>query len=98
MVLINSLRKLIPLIISNCVDRKSLPIYGDGQNVRDWLYVKDHCKALYQILKKERLEIGITLGEIMKLLILKSLKQFAQKWIKLDPFQQTKNILSLFLL
>ncbi|MDR1694382.1 MAG: dTDP-glucose 4,6-dehydratase [Lactobacillaceae bacterium] len=38
--------KLIPKIISNCVNEKDIPIYGDGKNVRDWLYVLDHCKAI----------------------------------------------------
>lgn len=39
--------KLIPLVILNALDGKSLPIYGDGQQVRDWLYVEDHARALY---------------------------------------------------
>ena len=38
--------KLIPKIISNCLEEKNIPIYGDGKNVRDWLYVLDHCKAI----------------------------------------------------
>lgn len=38
--------KLIPLIINNAKQKKSLPVYGDGMNVRDWLYVADHCKAI----------------------------------------------------
>ena len=38
--------KLIPLIIISCLNGKELPIYGDGKNIRDWLYVKDHCTAL----------------------------------------------------
>ena len=38
--------KLIPLIIKNILEGKSLPVYGDGSNVRDWLYVEDHCKAI----------------------------------------------------
>lgn len=38
--------KLIPLMIANALDDKSLPVYGDGKNVRDWLYVEDHCKAI----------------------------------------------------
>lgn len=38
--------KLIPLIINNCLTYKNLPVYGDGMNVRDWLYVEDHCKAI----------------------------------------------------
>ena len=38
--------KLIPKIISNCLAEKAIPIYGDGKNIRDWLYVLDHCKAI----------------------------------------------------
>lgn len=42
--------KLIPLIILNALEEKPLPIYGDGQNVRDWIYVEDHCAALMRVL------------------------------------------------
>lgn len=38
--------KLIPLMVINCLNDKSLPVYGEGKNVRDWLYVEDHCKAI----------------------------------------------------
>ena len=44
--------KLIPLTILNIVEEKSLPVYGDGKNVRDWLYVMDHCDALITVLEK----------------------------------------------
>jgi dTDP-glucose 4,6-dehydratase len=44
--------KLIPLIILNAIEGKPLPVYGDGKNVRDWLYVEDHCEAIWQILNK----------------------------------------------
>lgn len=43
--------KLIPLLIINCLHGKKLPIYGTGENVRDWLYVEDHCHAIDLILK-----------------------------------------------
>lgn len=46
--------KLIPLIIKNILEGKSLPVYGDGSNVRDWLYVKDHCKAIDLVVRKGR--------------------------------------------
>lgn len=46
--------KLIPLIILNALDRKPLPVYGDGSNIRDWLYVEDHARALGLILKTGR--------------------------------------------
>ncbi|OPJ65086.1 dTDP-glucose 4,6-dehydratase [Clostridium oryzae] len=44
--------KLIPLMINNCLNHKKLPIYGDGLNVRDWLYVEDHCKAIDIVINK----------------------------------------------
>ena len=47
--------KLIPLVIHNALAGKPLPIYGDGQQVRDWLYVEDHCKAIMRVLKDGRL-------------------------------------------
>ncbi|MBP3729759.1 MAG: dTDP-glucose 4,6-dehydratase [Lachnospiraceae bacterium] len=46
--------KLIPLMIANCLEDKPLPVYGQGLNVRDWLYVEDHCKAIDLILRKGR--------------------------------------------
>ena len=46
--------KLIPLVILNALEAKPLPVYGNGSNVRDWLYVDDHARALYQILQKGR--------------------------------------------
>ncbi len=49
--------KLIPLVILNCLEEKPLPIYGTGENVRDWLYVEDHCDAIYTIIENG------TLGE-----------------------------------
>jgi dTDP-glucose 4,6-dehydratase len=44
--------KLIPLMISNALEDKPLPVYGDGQQVRDWLYVEDHCRAVHAVLEK----------------------------------------------
>jgi dTDP-glucose 4,6-dehydratase len=46
--------KLIPLMILNARDGKPLPVYGDGKNVRDWLYVEDHCKAISTVLQRGR--------------------------------------------
>ena len=47
--------KLIPLVIHNALAGKALPIYGDGQQIRDWLYVKDHCSAIRRVLEAGRL-------------------------------------------
>jgi dTDP-glucose 4,6-dehydratase len=46
--------KLIPLMILNALDGKPLPIYGDGGNIRDWLYVEDHCRGIHQVLESGR--------------------------------------------
>ena len=54
--------KLIPLIINNAFSGKSLPIYGDGQNVRDWLYVGDHCSAIRTVLEHGRLGATYNVG------------------------------------
>ena len=52
------LEKFIPLVICNAIQRKQIPIYGDGSQIRDWLYVEDHCSALERVLSSG--EIGET--------------------------------------
>ncbi len=47
--------KLIPLMVLNAVQGKPLPIYGDGKQIRDWLYVEDHCEAIYRVVKNGKL-------------------------------------------
>ncbi|MES3009885.1 MAG: dTDP-glucose 4,6-dehydratase [Pseudomonadota bacterium] len=54
--------KLIPLMIVNALAGKPLPVYGDGQQVRDWLYVKDHCSALRRVLEAGRLGETYNIG------------------------------------
>lgn len=47
--------KLIPLLINNCLSHKKLPVYGDGMNIRDWLFVGDHVKAIDMVINKGRI-------------------------------------------
>ena len=54
--------KLIPLMIHNAVEGKALPVYGDGQNVRDWLYVADHCDAIFTVIERGRLGETYNIG------------------------------------
>jgi dTDP-glucose 4,6-dehydratase len=54
--------KLIPLVILNALGNKPLPIYGDGQQVRDWLYVGDHCAAIREVLAKGKLSETYNIG------------------------------------
>jgi dTDP-glucose 4,6-dehydratase len=54
--------KLIPLIILNALSNKALPIYGDGQQIRDWLYVEDHCRAILRVLENGQLGHTYNIG------------------------------------
>jgi len=74
--------KLIPLMIANAIDNKPLPVYGDGLNVRDWLFVKDHCTAIDIVMQRGSIGEVYNIGgnneaaniDIVKLL-LKKLKK-----------------------
>ena len=76
--------KLIPLTIINCLEDKNLPIYGTGENVRDWLYVKDHCAAIDKVINKgivgETYNIG-GLNEITNVDIVKKICNILDKTI-----------------
>jgi len=54
--------KLIPVVIQCCLRRQPIPVYGDGQNVRDWLFVADHCEALWQVLMRGRVGETYNIG------------------------------------
>ena len=54
--------KLIPLMIQNALNGKPLPVYGDGQQIRDWLYVEDHCRAIWQVIKGGRVGESYNIG------------------------------------
>ena len=54
--------KLIPLSIINILLGKNIPIYGNGENIRDWLYVEDHCRALELILKSKKIGQSFCIG------------------------------------
>jgi len=68
--------KLIPLMILNCLAEESLPVYGTGENVRDWLYVDDHCEAIHTIIENGKIGETYNVGgnnEIMNIDIVKTI-------------------------
>ncbi len=80
--------KLIPKLIYNIFNNKSLPIYGNGKNSREWIYVKDHCEALIKVFKKGKIGEFYNIGSnknLNNLEICKSLITIAKKKIKLGP-------------
>ncbi|ANE22503.1 MAG: dTDP-glucose 4,6-dehydratase [Eggerthellaceae bacterium] len=79
--------KLIPLMINNALAHKELPVYGDGLNVRDWLYVEDHCKAIDMVLAKGKLGEVYNVGghnERANMFIVKTIIAEASKAVN-DP-------------
>ncbi len=80
--------KLIPKLIYNIFNNKSLPIYGNGKNSREWIYVKDHCEALIKVFKKGKIGEFYNIGSnknLNNLEICKSLINIAKKKIELGP-------------
>ncbi|MBP7563961.1 MAG: GDP-mannose 4,6-dehydratase, partial [Candidatus Cloacimonetes bacterium] len=54
--------KLIPLMIMNMMKQKDLPVYGDGRNIRDWLFVEDHCSGIHAIVERGRIGHSYNIG------------------------------------
>lgn len=78
--------KLIPLMINNVLAHKELPIYGDGMQVRDWLYVEDHCKAIDMVIRNGRLGEVYNVGghnERTNIVIVKTILSYIKEHI--DP-------------
>jgi dTDP-glucose 4,6-dehydratase len=68
--------KLIPMVIKNCIKYRAIPVYGDGSNIRDWLYVNDHCDAIDCIIRKGQLGEVYNIGgnrEISNLNLIKTI-------------------------
>jgi len=87
--------KLIPLVIANCMSGKKIPVYGKGQNVRDWIYVEDHCIALENVLYEGREGEIYNIGgknerrniDVVKLIIKIISKLLPEKDISTDMIQ-----------
>ena len=85
--------KLIPLTISFCLQGKKLPIYGDGSNIRDWLYVKDHCDALSLILESGKTGETYNIGGKNELKNLEVVNKICNILDKISPKKDGKSYL-----
>ena len=89
--------KLITLIIINCLSNKSLPVYGKGENIRDWLYVEDHCKAINLILQEGAIGDTYNIGgnnEISNINIVESICTILDKLKPCNSGKSYKQMLS----
>ena len=78
--------KLIPKIIYNILNNKTLPIYGKGKNSREWIYVKDHCEALFKVFKRGKLGNFYNIGSnknLTNIEVCKDLLNYSKKIIKI---------------
>lgn len=57
-----NIEKLIPKTITNIIDRNKIPVYGKGENIRDWIYVEDHCEAIYEVFNRGRVGEKYNIG------------------------------------
>ncbi|WP_163192836.1 dTDP-glucose 4,6-dehydratase [Clostridium thermarum] len=83
--------KLIPLLINNCLNKKTLPVYGDGLNIRDWLYVEDHCKAIDMVINNGRLGEVYNVGghnERTNITIVKTVIDYINKNVDADVTEE----------
>ena len=77
--------KIIPLMITNCIQEKFLPIYGDGLNVRDWIYVDDHCDAITNIIDSGTIGDTYSIGGNNEICNLDLVKYICKSLDKLKP-------------
>lgn len=87
--------KLIPLMISNAVAGKPLPIYGDGLNVRDWLYVEDHCKAVLEVLEQGLIGETYNIGGNCEMTNMEIVDTICSALNEMKPRQNESNYLEL---
>ena len=83
--------KLIPLMILNCIKEKSLPVYGKGDNVRDWLFVEDHCNAIYSVLSSGKLGETYNIGGNNEIQNIDIVKIICEKMDEYSPRKQGGN-------
>jgi dTDP-glucose 4,6-dehydratase len=88
--------KLIPLVILHAISGKPIPVYGDGQNVRDWLYVEDHCEAIRQVLARGKIGETYNIGgrnELKNLDVVHTICATLDELRPSDPVMPHKNLI-----
>ncbi len=84
--------KLIPLMILNALEGKALPIYGDGKNIRDWLFVRDHCSAIWSIINSGKTGETYNIGGNSEKTNIDIVNEICAGLQKIYPIEQNKSI------
>ena len=87
--------KLIPTIIYNIINKKPIPIYGKGENVREWIYVKDHCNALIKISEKGKIGENYNIGSGIVLNNIQIAKKIISSFKKINKNNNIKSLINL---
>ncbi len=87
--------KLIPLIITNCFDEKPLPVYGNGENIRDWLFVKDHCEAINTVINNGQVGETYNIGGNNEIKNIEIVNTICKLMDKIKPRKNDKSHLDL---
>jgi len=87
--------KLIPTIIYNIINKKPIPIYGRGENVREWIYVKDHCNALIKISEKGKIGENYNIGSGIVLNNIQIAKKIISSFKKINQNNNIKSVINL---
>ena len=85
--------KLIPLVIKSCLENKEIPIYGDGKNIREWIYVEDHINALMIIIKKGKIGENYNIGSNYKINNINLVKKICKIFNNLYPNFKYENLI-----
>ena len=88
--------KLIPLMILNALEGKPLPVYGDGKQVRDWLYVEDHCEAILRVLRQAPLGESYNIGggnQPTNLEIVQSICEMLDEVVPESPYKPHRRLI-----
>jgi len=88
--------KLIPLMILNALDGRPLPVYGDGQQIRDWLFVEDHCEAIWTVLKKGKVGETYNIGggnQPVNLVVVETLCDILDQCAPDSPYAPHKSLI-----
>ena len=90
---VNIPKSFIPQIIKNCINKKPIPIYGKGRNIRNWIHVKDNCEAILKIIMHGKINESYVIGTSFEMSNIKIAKKVCNIFDKLTNSKNSKNLI-----